>query len=102
MFRPRPSPLWLRLAGPMLLFIVAGSTVLALWIHSTARRESHAVFTTLAQTNADFIRSAHLPVNERVAESIGRVLNMQVFFRHGSWDMVKSTGGAMRFQQGRE
>lgn len=100
--RPRPSPLWLRLAGPMLLFVVAGSIVLALWIHASARRDSRAVFATLAQTNADFIRSARLPANERVAESIGRVLGMQVFFRHGSWEMVSGEGGGMHFRQGKE
>jgi signal transduction histidine kinase len=86
----------------MLLFVVAGSIVLALWIHASARRDSRTVFAKLAQTNADFIRSARLPANERVAESIGRVLNMQVFFRHGSWEMVPGEGGGMHFRQGKE
>jgi len=102
MFRPRPSPLWLRLAGPMLLFVAAGSIVLALWIHDTARRESRAVFATLARTNADFIRSARLPQNERVAESIGRVLGMDVFFRKGSWDLTASGSSGMQFRKGHE
>jgi len=62
-------------------FVVAGSTGIAVWLHAAARRESQTVFATLARTNADFIRSARLPANERVAESIGRILNMQVFFR---------------------
>lgn len=100
--RPRPSPLWLRLAGPMLLFVVAGSIVLALWIHASARRDSRTVFATLARTNADFIRSTRLPANERVAESIGRVLGMQVFFRHGAWDMVRGGAGGFQFRPGRE
>lgn len=100
--RPRPSPLWLRVAGPMLLFVVAGSLVLALWIHASTRRQSRAVFATLAQTNADFIRSTRLPSNERVAESIGRVLNMQVFFRHGSRDMAPGDGAGMHFRKGPE
>jgi signal transduction histidine kinase len=86
----------------MLLFVVAGSIALALWIHASARRESRAVFATLAQTNADFIRSARLPANERVAESIGRVLNMQVFFRRGSWDMAPGAGAGMHFHKGQE
>ncbi len=86
----------------MLLFVVAGSIVLALWIHASARRDSRAVFATLAQTNADFIRSARLPANERVAESIGRVLNMQVFFRHGSPDMAPGEGAGSHFRQGKE
>jgi signal transduction histidine kinase len=54
---------------------------ITLWLHAAARRESRMVFATLARTNADFIRSARLPANERVAESIGRILNMQVYFR---------------------
>jgi signal transduction histidine kinase len=94
MFRPRPSPLWLRLAGPMLLFVAAGSIVLALWIHASTRRESRAVFSALAQANADFIRSARLPQNERVADSIGRVLGMVVFFRRGR-DIVPAPSAAL-------
>ncbi len=86
MSRPRPSTLWLRLATPLLLFVVAGSTGIALWLHTTARRESQTVFATLARTSADFIRNAKLPANERVAESIGRVQNMEVLFR-------RETGG---------
>jgi signal transduction histidine kinase len=86
MARARTSTLWLRLAGPFLLFVIAGSTGIAVWLHAAARRESRTVFATLARTNADFIRSARLPANERVAESIGRVLNMRVFFRRRAWD----------------
>jgi len=82
--RSRSSTLWLRLAAPLFLFVVAGSTGIALWLHATARRESQTVFATLARTNADFIRSAKLPANERVAESVGRVLRMDVFFRRAS------------------
>ena len=84
MSRPRSSTLWLRLAAPLLLFVVAGSTGIALWLHATARRESQTVFATLARTSADFIRHAKLPANERVAESIGRVQNMEVLFRRGA------------------
>jgi signal transduction histidine kinase len=86
----------------MLLFVAAGSIVLALWIHDSARRDSRAVFATLAQTNADFIRSTRLPANERVADSIGRVLNMQVFFLHGAWDMVAGEGNGVHFRRGKE
>jgi signal transduction histidine kinase len=69
------------LAVPFLLFVIAGSTGIALWLHAAARRESQNFFATLARTNADFIVSTRLPMNERVAESIGRVLGMEVFFR---------------------
>lgn len=84
MSRPRSSTLWLRLAAPLLLFVVAGSIGIALWLHAAARRESRTVFATLARTSADFIRNAKLPANERVAESIGRVQNMEVLFLRGS------------------
>src|SRR6187402_2414089 len=90
--RVRPvSSLWLRLALPFLLFVAAGSSALALWLHATAQRESRHVFATLARTNANFIKSARLPANERVADYLSRVLNMRVFFRHGAWDMVGGT-----------
>jgi signal transduction histidine kinase len=102
MFRPRPSPLWLRLAWPVVLFVIAGSLALVLWLRAAAEGESRAVFARLAQTNADFIRSARLPANERVAESIGRVLNMLVFFRHGSWEMAATTGAGIDFSKGLE
>ncbi|EDY20385.1 integral membrane sensor signal transduction histidine kinase [Chthoniobacter flavus Ellin428] len=89
----RISSLWLRLALPFLLFVVAGSTALALWLHAAAERESRHVFATLARTNADFIKSARLPANERVADYLSRVLNMHVFFRRRAWDMTNSDGG---------
>ena len=96
-FRPISS-LWLRLALPFLLFVVAGSLALALWLHAAAERESRHVFATLAHTNADFIKSARLPANERVADYLSRVLNMQVFFRRGAWDMTASEGGVAMHQ----
>ena len=71
-------------ALPFLLFVVAGSIALALWLHASAQRESRHVFATLARTNADFIKSARLPTNERVADYLSRVLNMRVFFRRGA------------------
>jgi signal transduction histidine kinase len=87
------------LAAPFLLFVVAGSLAIALWLHAAARRESQTVFATLARTNADFIASARLPTNERVAESIGRVLGMNVFFRlavaGGGRQLVPAPSGAL-------
>jgi len=91
------SSLWLRLALPFLLFVVAGSLTLALWLQAASERESRHVFATLARTNADFIKSAKLPANERVADYLSHVLNMRVFFRHGAWDMTSGENGiAMR------
>src|SRR5579862_2831729 len=90
------SSLWLRLALPFLLFAVAGSLVLALWLQAAAERESRHVFATLARTNADFIKNARLTPNERVAEYLGRVLNMHVFFRRGVQDVADDAGNAVR------
>jgi signal transduction histidine kinase len=92
------SSLWLRLALPFLLFVVAGSTVLAFWLHAAAERESRHVFATLARTNADFIKSARLSANERVADYLGRVLNMRVFFRRRAWDMTPGEHGVALHQ----
>lgn len=102
MLRPSAPRLWLRLAWPLLLFVATGSLALAVWLHTSARHESRVGFIRLAQTNADFIRSARLPTNERVAASISRVLNMQVFFRHESWDVAPGESGEMRFNKGLE
>ena len=96
------SSLWLRLALPFLLFVVAGSIVLAIWLHASGQRESRRVFATLARTNADFIKSAKLPANERVANYLSRVLNMRVFFRHGAWDMVSGAQGGFSLKKSLE
>jgi signal transduction histidine kinase len=96
-----PSSLWLRLALPFLLFVAGGSTALALWLHAAAQRESRHVFATLARTNADFIKSARLSPNERVADYLSRVLNMRVFFRQTAWDMTGG-GDALSFQKSQE
>lgn len=66
---------------------------LAFWLHAAAERESRHVFETLAHTNADFIKSARLAANERVADYLGRVLNMRVFFRRGAWEMTPGESG---------
>jgi signal transduction histidine kinase len=95
------SSLWLRLALPFLLFVVAGSSALALWLQAAAQRESRHVFATLARTNADLIKSARLPANERVADYLSRVLNMRVYFRRSSAGPVESKGGTVP-QESRE
>jgi signal transduction histidine kinase len=100
--RLRTSTLWLRLAGPFLLFVIAGSTGIAVWLHAAARRESQTVFATLARTNADFIRSARLPANERVAESIGRVLNMRVFFRRRAGNVAAGDQDGLKLHSSHE
>lgn len=85
--------LWLRIALPLLLFVVVGSIVLCASLYANARRESDAVFATLARTNADFIRTSHLPVTERMARELGRILDMQVFFREPNGTIVPPLSG---------
>src|SRR5580658_4185222 len=83
MIPSRPTRLWLSIAGPFLLFVAVGSIVLALWMQAAARRESRAVFTALARTNANFIERAHLPATPQMMDYMGRLLNMRTFLRGG-------------------
>lgn len=77
----RSSRLWLSIAWPFFLFVVAGSIVLVAWLQISARRESRAVFTALARTNANFLRDAHLPSTPQMMDYMGRLLNMHAFLR---------------------
>lgn len=79
----RLPSLWLRLALPLALFVAAGSSGLVAWSQAQARREREAVFATEARTNAEFVRSARLPVSERVARDLGRVLGLRIYFHTG-------------------
>lgn len=87
--------LWLRIALPFLLFVVAGSVILVVWLYVNARNESRALFVTLARTNADFIRSSHLPTSSRMAAELGRILDMQVCFRDPN-GMIESPGADLK------
>ena len=75
------SGLSIRIAFPFLLFVGLGSTALVFGLQLAAQHESEHVFKALAEANAHFIKSARLPANERVAEPLGHVLNMRMFFR---------------------
>jgi signal transduction histidine kinase len=81
MFPARPNRLWLSFAGPFFLFAVIGSIVLVLWMQTAARRESRAVFTALARTNADFLHNANLPATQQMMDYLGRLLNLRAFLR---------------------
>ena len=85
---PRRTTLWLQIAWPFLLFVVAGSLALAAWLQSAAQRESAAIFAALARANADFIRSAHLPESEQMMGYLGRMLNMQAFLIRGNAEPI--------------
>jgi signal transduction histidine kinase len=93
MQQAHPSRLWLSIAGPFFLFAVTGSIVLVLWMQTAARRESRAVFTALARTNADFLHSAHLPATEQMMDYLGHLLNMRAFLRTGA-KLVPNPGDA--------
>jgi len=80
--------LWLRIALPFLLFVVAGSVILCAWLYGSASRESRKLFATLARTNADFIRTSQLPTSERMATELSRILDLQVCFREAGGRII--------------
>ena len=91
--------LWLRIALPFLLFVVAGSIILCAWLYGSASRGSMKLFATLARTNADFIRSSQLPASERMATELSRILDLQVCFREaggGHRSAARREHGAVR------
>ncbi len=92
----RPRRLWLSIAGPFCLFAVTGSIVLLLWMQAAARRESRAVFTALARTNADFFHNAHLPATRQMMDYLGRLLNMRAFLRTGATLLPVPDDAALR------
>jgi signal transduction histidine kinase len=73
--------LWWRVAAPFLLFVISGSVGLILFIQSTYKRQSYREFEQLAKANADFIRSTHVPANDRFAEYLSRVIGVEVYFK---------------------
>lgn len=76
----RPSSLWFRLALPFVAFVVLGSSALVLWFHRAAQQDSLRTFAAEARANAEFVRTAHLPMSARTAESLSRVLGIEVGF----------------------
>ena len=86
-FRPF-SGFSLRIAIMFLLFVVIGSVALVLLLQTMAQRESDHVFTALARANAEFIKNTRLPLNERVTEPLGKVLNMRMFFRRDAGTLI--------------
>lgn len=75
----RPQ-LWLRVALPFLLFVIAGSVALILFLSSAYQRRSQKDFADLAAANAEFIRAAHIPTTDRFAGYLSRVLGVGVYF----------------------
>ncbi len=96
MFPARPHRLWLSIAAPFLLFAVTGSIVLILWMQAAERRESRAVFTALARTNADFLHNANLPATRQMMDYLGHLLNMRAFLRTQGALMPAPDHGGLR------
>lgn len=74
-----PRSLWMQIAGSFLLFVLAGSLGLAFWMRQQAQRESRAVFTALANTNASFLGSKQIPASEQMMGYLSHLLNMETF-----------------------
>lgn len=87
------SGLSVKIALPFLLFVALGSTALVFWLQVAAEHESQRAFQALADTNARFIQSARLPLNERVAEPLGHVLDMSMFFRREGEGLIPVPSG---------
>jgi signal transduction histidine kinase len=96
MFTGRPNRLWLSIAGPFLLFAVTGSIVLIFWMQAAERRESRAIFTALAHTNADFLHNANLPATRQMMDYLGHLLNMRAFLRTQGALVPAPDHGALR------
>ncbi|HEV7403404.1 MAG TPA: HAMP domain-containing sensor histidine kinase [Chthoniobacteraceae bacterium] len=79
MLSSSPRSLWIQIAWPFLLFVLAGSMALAFWMRRLDQRESRAVFTALATTNASFLGSRQIPASEQMMQYLGRLLNMEAF-----------------------
>src|SRR3954468_10709186 len=98
-----PRSLWIQIAWPFLLFVLAGSMALAFWMRQLAQRESRAVFTALATTNASFLGSRQIPASEQMMHYLGRLLNMEAFlsrdanpFLSGSGELIPAPSRALQ------
>lgn len=76
----RPG-LAVRFGVAFLVFVVAGSLLLLAWFRQQEREQSARLFVALAQADADFIRELKLPRSVKLADDLGRLLKMEVFFR---------------------
>lgn len=73
--------LWLRVAAPFIIFIIAGTVALLFLLNTIYQHHSSAEFAALARANADFIRAAHIPPTDRFANYLTRVLGVEVRFQ---------------------
>ena len=85
---PRFSSLSTRFGITFLAYVLVGSALLLGWLWQREQRQSATVFATLASADADFIREMRLPRSARLAEDVGRLLKMQVYFRDQARSLV--------------
>ncbi len=81
---PLQSRLTWRLVVTFLGFVVVGSLGVVAWLDYQEAHESQAEFAAVARSNANFIRSQHLPPSERTAVALGEVLGMEAYFVRGA------------------
>jgi signal transduction histidine kinase len=82
----------MQIAWPFLLSVLAGSTALAFGMRQLAQRESRAVFTALATTNASLIGSRQMPASDRTMHDLGQALNMEAFLSRDANPFLSATG----------
>jgi hypothetical protein len=68
------SQIWLRVATPFFLFVVASTVGILLLLNAAYQHRSSAEFTALAHANAEFIHAAHIPPTDRFAGYLSQVL----------------------------
>jgi signal transduction histidine kinase len=91
---PRPG-LAVRFGIAFLVFVVAGSLLLLAWFGHQERMQSARLFVALARADADFIRELKLPRSEKLADDLGRLLKMEVFFRDREGKLMPATSLAL-------
>ena len=70
-----------RLGGVFLLFVIAGSLLLVIWLGKQQQAEAERVFLRLAHTDADFVQRLNLPRSAKLAEDLQQLLRMNIYFR---------------------
>ena len=93
--KARGPGLAVRFGIAFLVFVVAGSLLLLAWFGHQEREQSARLFVALARADADFIRELKLPRSEKLADDLGRLLKMEVFFRDRDGRLMPTTAHAL-------
>lgn len=81
----------MRFGIAFLVFVVAGSLLLLAWFGHQEQQQSARLFVALARADADFIRELKLPRSEKLADDLGRLLKMKVYFRSRDGKLMPTT-----------